>query len=122
MKASVYRNLHKSCWSVRNRATGRVERHMDSVTLHDCTFHVGRAGRLRVLAKGRKNVHAWVSGTYDSKSQPERFRKTKPWVRVRYDPYLYGTFVDEIGNPILSASRVVLLSGGQVFARDVSAT
>lgn len=71
-----------------------------------------------MLAEGRKNVHAWVSGTYDSESQPERFRKTKTWVRVRYDPYLYGTFVDEIGNPIRSATMVMLLSDGRVYARD----
>lgn len=122
MKAAVYRNLHKSCWSVRNRSTGRVEAHADSIMVHDCTFRVGKAGRERVIREGRKNVHAGVYGTVDGELEAAGFRKTSGWARVTYNPYRNETFVDEKGNPVFSASCVALLSDGKVYAKNINKT
>ena len=36
----VYWNLHKHCWSVQNRKTGRVVRHVQACTLADVKFVV----------------------------------------------------------------------------------
>lgn len=54
----VYKNLHKDCWSVKDRTMGHVIRHERSVLLCDVSFIVGRKGRQRVIDSGRKNVHA----------------------------------------------------------------
>jgi hypothetical protein len=40
----------------------RVIAHVDSITLKDVTYPVSQAGRARVLAERRKNVHAYVQG------------------------------------------------------------
>ena len=56
----VYKNLHKGCWSVRQ--AGKVVAHLDYICLHDCNFHVGKAGRDRVRKDGVKNVHAYITG------------------------------------------------------------
>lgn len=118
MKAAVYRNLHKSCWSVRNRSTGRVEMHADSVMVRDCTFRVGKAGRERVIREGRKNVHAGVYGTVEDSDCTSGLQVTGEWVRVTYNPYKNSTFIDESGNPVFHASAVAMLADGKVYARE----
>ena len=56
----VYRNLHKKCWSVRQR--GKVKLHTDYICLKDVEFKVSQKGRERVLREQRKNVHAFIKG------------------------------------------------------------
>lgn len=122
MRVAVYRNLHKGCWSVRDRSTGRVVAHMDQVVVSGCTFRVGKAGRQRVLKEGRKNVHAFVHGTLmlDSPNKLEgSWKEGGRWVRVTYDPYASDTFVTlPRRKPVETASAVVLLSDGAVYALD----
>jgi hypothetical protein len=120
MRVAVYRNLHKGCWSVRNRSTGRVVRHMDSLMVHDCEFRVGKAGRQRVLMERRKNVHAFVHGNLlDSPNNLESWRIGKGWIRVTYDPYESDKFVTMNGRkPVERAEAVILLSDGRVYALD----
>jgi hypothetical protein len=69
MRVRVFRNLTSRCYSVqaqvfndRNRLVWRTVAHADSVTLADCRFRVSEAGRRRVLATGKKTVHAWIAG------------------------------------------------------------
>ncbi len=101
----VYFNLHTKLWSVRQR--GKVIAHVRSICLRECRFLVGEAGRLRVLAEKRKNVHAGVSGYHvddfvDSPDQPY-----KSWAGVSYNPYKYHSFVrvmDEM--PVFDADLV----------------
>jgi hypothetical protein len=68
MRVSVYFNLHRRLFSVRAEegpAAGRVIAHARHVTLgghSGCSFVVQEGGRQRVLAEGRKNVHAFVRG------------------------------------------------------------
>ena len=62
LKARVYWNLHKKCWSIQDRTTGRVYMHVTAITLADGKFVVRPAGREKVRREGKKNVHAFAVG------------------------------------------------------------
>ncbi len=104
MKVEVYYNLHKHCWSVRHK--GRVIKHCDHIWLTDVEFVVQPAGRAKVLATKRKNVHAFVRGTWEKLGFSVA---PNAGVAVMYNPYKYSSFVrvkDE--NPIDTAGWAVL--------------
>ena len=46
-KVYVYRNLHKTCWSIKQ--DGLVKAHCETIQLKDCEFRVGKKGRERVI-------------------------------------------------------------------------
>lgn len=100
-RVTVYWNVHKQVFSIRLR--GRVVAHSESLRLKDCVFHVGKAGQAKVRKEKRKNVHAWVRGT---------FIGTPPFVlphTLKYNPYLNDTFVVEIAQrdtPVEGAKQV----------------
>lgn len=116
MKAFVYRNLHRRCWSLKDRSTGRVRKHLDFVLIHNCEFRVSEAGRQRVLREKRKNVHAGISGDYHESLQSLP-SDLDSWVSVRYDPYKHESFVMDGGEEIRYAAEVILASDGKVYAR-----
>lgn len=92
LKVFVYYNLHKHVFSIRameGPEKGRVIGYSDSVTLQDATPKVSQAGRLRVIAEGRKNVHAGMVGHLVS---TERV-KYHVGRAVYYNPYKVSTFV-----------------------------
>lgn len=66
VQVDAYRNLRAGGYSLRDRKTGRVVAIVDAVTLRDVKFVVQPAGRARVLATGRKQVHAFVRGTVNA--------------------------------------------------------
>jgi hypothetical protein len=103
-RAEVYWNLHKNLYSVRALSgpyKGRVVAHTDSIDLYDVTFAVQLAGRNRVLAEGRKNVHAFVRGVVSSGLPHETTQV------VTYNPYKYETFVDaDTKRPVTKAHIV----------------
>lgn len=103
----VYYNLHRHCFSIADRR-GRVCAHADVVALRDATFHVSQAGRQRVLRERQKNVHAKVRGHLVDPG--ECGMDALPCARaVRYNPYLYATFVfADTGEAALTAPFVVL--------------
>ena len=77
----VYWNLHKRCFSVRER--GRVVAHVDSITLRNALFVVQRAGYERTVREKVRSVHAWVKG--EIALLPER--TTCPTTLVTYNPF-----------------------------------
>jgi hypothetical protein len=91
VKTEVYYNLHKHLFSLRQQ--GRVIAHMGTLGLSDVSFHVQPAGQAKVRATGRKNVHAYVKGFYDSnlvmvaEYVPDTLRA------ITYNPYKFDTFV-----------------------------
>ena len=126
MIVQVYRNLHRRCWSVRDRASRRVVGHENLIILADCTFRVSEAGRRRVLATGRKNVHAYVQGNRDHRRKIEAAREANASqgglfkVPVSYDPRKGPSFVrTDTGEPVTKATLVILGSQG-AWACDVS--
>ena len=92
MRVFVYYNLHKHTWSIRALGgpnNGRVIGHSDTVLLSNVTPRVGQAGRRRVLAEGRKNVHAGIVGDLVHREGEGYF----PGLQVTYNPYRFTTFV-----------------------------
>ncbi len=117
-KYFVYRNLHKSCWSLKNTKTGRVDFHASQVFLKGCAFKVSEAGRQRVIKTGRKNVHAGVTGYLTSWEEIQAYRtygydfekrnSQRAWLEANYKPYTSGNFNTHLGEPIKSATYVHL--------------
>ena len=91
----VYWNLHRKIWSVRQ--SGIVVDHAKTLSLYDCRFLVGEAGRQRVLAEKKKNVHAGVSGyLFEDPLHVSKLIHQKEFddiESVMYNPYKYRTFV-----------------------------
>ncbi len=112
-RVRVYRNLHRRCYSV--VAAGRIVGHAFDLVLEDAAFHVGAAGRARVLATQQKNVHAWIRGRLAAADVTPRADA----VRVRYDPYAHATFVTADGTPVRGARRVTMTTIG-VFAEGAA--
>lgn len=107
MKVFVYFNLHKKVFSVKaleGDRKGRVVAHREYVMLENVTFKVSEAGRQRVLAERRKNVHAGAVGEWR-----DDVAVLKDDVAVTYNPYKYTTFVNkETEQPVYTARRAVL--------------
>jgi hypothetical protein len=123
MRREVYWNLHKRIWSVRGSGGGKLCMHTRHVIIYDATFVVQPAGRAKVLREKRKNVHAFVRGDFWASSVAEctsgyqtgshhRFALSKEGrecVRVTYNPYRSGTFVEvDTGMPVTKAAWVLL--------------
>jgi hypothetical protein len=103
MKVFVYFNLHKRLFSIKaleGEHKGKVVAHLSYVALDNPKFKVSKAGRERVLREGRKNVHAGVVGDFS----PSVLSADKiVWEKIRYNPYLYDSFVDENEQPVAFA-------------------
>lgn len=92
MYVEIYFNLHHRVFSVRaleGPHRGRVVAHAAAVTLTDAAFVVQPAGRARVLAEGRKNVHAFVRGHWGA-VPAECVGAPRS---VTYNPYRDASFV-----------------------------
>lgn len=108
MKVDVYYNLHKKCWSIRHKRI--VVAYRSSLSLKDCILKVNEAGRKRVLAEKRKNIHAFVRG-YWTDTSPE-----EPVTELYYNPYKTPSFqVKKTGEPVLKSKHVVLTEDGKIF-------
>ena len=100
IKARVYWNLHKKCWSIQDRTTGRVCMHVEAITLADAKFVVRPAGREKVRREGKKNVHAFAVGDVSLRDG----LATSSGRRVTYNPYVNDTFVFvDTGEPVTDA-------------------
>ena len=91
-KIEVYRNLHKDCWSVRQK--GIVRFHCNVISLQDCEFVVQPAGHKKVLREKRKNVHAFVRGYIWNEKELGDYDAQFCWDDIYYNPYKASTFVD----------------------------
>ncbi len=104
----VYRNLNRPdgpWYSVMQG--GRVIGHAKELHLAHVRFEVSEAGRQRVLATKRKNVHAFVLGIVADLAPSTNV------VSVRYNPYQVGSFFRFVdGQPVQYAPFATLDSGG----------
>ena len=103
----VYRNLRKMCFSVMDRKTRRVTRHVDTITLRDVRFLVSQAGRRRAVREKQRNVHAFVCGT---PCEAEVDCNVKLW----YNPFMVDGFVDPSG-AVVERSDYVSLKDGEAW-------
>lgn len=111
MKVFVYFNLHKKCFSVKaldGENKGRVIAHTHNIELLSPSFKVSEAGRKRVLREKRKNVHAGVVGWYNSALDVVAVGEDYDTINVRYNPYVYSSFVDSKDRPIYFAATAHL--------------
>jgi hypothetical protein len=96
MRVEVYFNLHKKTFSVRNCKTGLVIAHTDNIWVEDPVFVVRKAGREKVLRERKKNVHAFVRGTWMPDLLVEdasKLHHREVSKEVTYNPYKYDSFV-----------------------------
>ena len=118
MKVKVYYNLHKNCYSIvslEKENYGKVIKHSNCVPLFDAQFKVSEKGRQRVLREQKKNVHAYVVGTWVSEFVPRL-----PIKLATYNPYKYSSFVDAHSNKPLAKAKQVLLSKRHFVGRQTS--
>ena len=114
MKVFVYFNLHKKVWSVKaleGPSKGLVIQHATQLKLKDVIFKVSEAGRQRVIAEKRKNVHAGVVGTLVDYIQLGSDVKL-----VSYNPYKAGHFYDKATDQPIYNSSTVYMNGRSVWA------
>ena len=69
---------------------------------------MSEAGRQRVLREKRKNVHAGVVGWYNSAVDVAKIGSCYKTTNVRYNPYVYSSFVDSNEKPIYVAATAHL--------------
>ncbi len=115
MKVFVYRNLHKQCFSImalQGPMKGRVIAHRDSLELTNVVFKVTESTRLRVVATGKKEVHAGVVGEWDDTCKANLAMMEQ----VRYNPKESGEFRKLDGTPVKSSPSVALTCGKYIFA------
>lgn len=132
MKIFVYRNLHKKCYSIRKNglviARGKwveiqalLNNQGNGYEPFTAGFRVNPAGRRKVLAEKKKNVHAFAWG-YEATTEHDHppgyleacVELMKPeLVKVTYNPYKAGYFyVEETGDPVGGAEKIYLTPGG----------
>lgn len=96
----IYRNLHKNCWSIRQKS--KVVAHCDTLNLTQCKFYVNEDGRQWVVANKKKIVHAYVTGFLTDKV-------VDCGLKVRYNPYQHKQFivyVNDVSQDIFEAAEV----------------
>jgi hypothetical protein len=127
-RIEVYRNLHNDTFSIRRN--GKVVKHLSnwqSLFLKDAKFAVQPAGREKVRREGKKNVHAFIRGTYIAPStmpySTSEF-KTKCSEWVTYNPYQNDHFTATVTDPETTftsyqdvhEAKLVTLTYGYVYA------
>lgn len=120
MRVRIYFNLHKRRYSIQRKTSKgwRVYKHTDLICLEDARFSVSAAGRRRVLAEQRKNVHAYVEGTLANPFKQHQLELDG----ITYNPYKCGNFVFRDNGVVLHNSPLVIGSvhkgQPQLFAAD----
>jgi hypothetical protein len=64
MKTRVYRNLNNGLWSLKQRIAGKwvVVGHCSACVIDGAEPFVSVKSRARCVAKGQREVHAWIEG------------------------------------------------------------
>lgn len=120
-----YRNLNRKgvVWSVKSNRTGLVVARPKTVVIKDAQLVVSQAGRRRVLAQKKKNVHAGIRGTWVKSDWDKHVldwrgmsciyddltMRRLEWKKIIYNPYQYETFVWEDTKLPVTHARVVIL-------------
>lgn len=114
----VYRNLGRECLSVKSRMTdsyGLVIDHVDQIVVNDASFIVHEPSRQRVLEEEKKNVHAFVRGTWATEDE---WNPTGEPSKLTYNPYQYDSFVEYNTERPIAAARQVCLRPDETSTPD----
>lgn len=120
MRSLVYKNLNRGDWSLATPAgksgtlRGKVYGHTDSVIITAPQFIVQESGRLRVIAKKCREVHAWIVGDIvDASAIPCGM----PGREITFNPYRAAEFhYRDNGEPVTAAQFIHFASDGTVTA------
>lgn len=113
-RVQVYRNLHKPgvTYSIRDAKTRRVLGHASNLLLVDCKFKVNQSGREKVRQTKKKNVHAWIEGSFAPvKNWTDRYYNGGSI--VRYNPYVDNHFM--VGDIAIRESDIVYIKNENVW-------
>lgn len=92
-RVEVYRNLNSGLFSIRDAKSKLVLAHGSHFVITNPKEKISESGRQRVIAKGVKNVHAFISGVYlGEQKQYDYVLKS----RINYNPYTMSHF-DNLG-------------------------
>jgi hypothetical protein len=118
MKVRVYFNLNKKLLSVQAKINGswKVVRYCQSVTLINVTFKVSERGRQRVLKNKRKNVHAYICGTFICDDLVKRSKQDEWMDLITYNPYKLERFYD--GEKYVDTADKVFIKGRMIYATN----
>jgi len=107
-QVKIYRNLQAKCLSVMEK--GLITGHAQQVKLTNVKFQVSQTGRDRCLARKRKTVHAFVTGTLQEVAA--EIAKVSG-IKISYNPYKAGHFYNvETDEPIYQAKSAVITPNG----------
>lgn len=110
----VYRNVNKSkdehVYSLKDKDSGRVEKHTSHLLLKDPRFRVGHSGRKRVTETGVKNVHAGIHG-----ESVESVPTDLNWQPLTYNPKKDESFIDRDTKMPVTEARYAKLTPRGVF-------
>jgi len=111
----VHRNLADrdgtQVWSILGPG-GLVVGHADTLVLREVEFRVRTGGNARARATRQRNVHAFAVGRLAVDGTAVRAD-----TGVHYNPFRAATFTDDTGEEILSATKVLFDSDGNVWAQ-----
>jgi hypothetical protein len=107
----IYYNLHKHCLSIQTRTEQgwRVTQHLYRIQIRNARFLVLKSGRDKVRQEKRKNVHAFVLGSFCSQDSVSG-------VPVSYNPYRWDSFVRLDTESPIEYADTVYLEGKKIWA------
>lgn len=113
MRIHIYWNFHKKCFSL-SKTHGKKRwpvEHIYKAYIENASFIVRQSGREKVLKEKVKNVHAFIKvnpdeGKIDLDQDMNIYDKKGTY--IKYNPYLYDSFVTMSEEPISKASKVLL--------------
>lgn len=109
MRVYVYRNIHRGGYSVRHK--GKVIAHVESISLANVRFLVGKAGNAKVRREKSKNVHAGCSGIWIG-DVSLLGQSTK----VTYNPYKFTSFVRKADESSIKTAKIATIDASGIIA------
>tara|TARA_Y100000593_G_C4242328_1_gene302798 strand:- start:438 stop:881 length:444 start_codon:yes stop_codon:yes gene_type:complete len=102
---------------------GKVVDRVDHIVIKDPVFVVQPAGRARVLREGKKNVHAFVRGTWSTRGAHAQWLCTREGKRhrgrmVTYNPYKSDRFQTSAGQAVGRAKWASLTDLGELIVHS----
>lgn len=110
----VYRNLRKKIFSIRDAKTRRVIAYGTDIVLSNIKMCVQKSGRERVIREKWKNIHAFVSGTYEGVNF---VNLNQDWEAVYYNPYTTETFINNTTKEPIFRAKLAYLTNGKCFVK-----
>lgn len=103
-RVRVYFNLTKKCYSVQTLQSGKWKLlyHTDKINLSNVKFVCSHATRLRVIAEGKKYVHAYFEGNVSNTVVNPHYTETHYGHFVTYNPYKFPNEAEHHFYPVYS--------------------